>query len=241
MSAVGQHVGVTPTGLTVLQKERIEVRLRHGLQSTGVPGAVLGIAIGDESWTTCSGKLSVKEAAPVNSETRFMLGSVQKVLTAAMVMQLVDEGELALDTTLSSAFPGVEAVDGRFLSVTVRQLLNHSSGIDGDLMVDFDGPDRLANYVFAAASQRLLHEPGRMFSYSNAGYAVLGAILENRLGTPFGAAAAEMFAACTEGTIQFGTVRPADAASGHRRNGDVVEDTNDRLPGTLEPAEARPM
>lgn len=232
-------MSVRDARLTDDQKARIAGRLRQTVESSGVPGAALGIACGGDTWSTCAGVLTVGRAESVTPETRFMLGSVQKVVTAAMVLRLARSGDLDLDGSLADEFAQLEAVDPRLLEVTTRQLLNHSSGIDGDLMADFErGPDHLRDYLTAVSSVPLLHDPGRIFSYCNAGYALLGAILEDRLGVPFNAGAEKWFSDLGR-AVTISRAAPPNAAAGHTRVGGRAEVTDNRLPSTLEAAGAQ--
>ena len=80
---------------------------------------------------------AVRVQVPVTTASVFQVGSITKLWTATMIMQLVDEGLLSLDTTVSEVLPGARLgaadVGGQ---VTVRHLLTHTSGIDGDVFTD---------------------------------------------------------------------------------------------------------
>ena len=97
-----------------------------------------------------------------------------------MIMQLVDEGLLSLDTTVAEALPGarlgVADVGGE---VTVRHLLTHTSGIDGDIFTDTGrGDDCVERYVGLLAEAPSVFAPGAAYSYCNSGYVLLGRIIE---------------------------------------------------------------
>jgi CubicO group peptidase (beta-lactamase class C family) len=83
----------------------------------------------------------------------FQVGSITKIWTATMIMQLVDEGLLSLDTTVSEVLPGARLgtadVGGQ---VTVRHLLTHTSGIDGDVFTDTGRGDYCVERFSTAAS-----------------------------------------------------------------------------------------
>jgi CubicO group peptidase (beta-lactamase class C family) len=109
----------------------------------------------------------------------FQIGSVTKVLTATLVMGLVAEGLVELDAPVGRYLPG-------FREVTVRQLLCHTAGFEGDVFTDTGkGDDCLERYVELLADVPQIFEPGEMFSYNNAGYCVLGRIVEVVRGEPF--------------------------------------------------------
>jgi CubicO group peptidase (beta-lactamase class C family) len=99
-------------------------------------------------------------------------GSTTKVLTATAVMQCVDDGLVDLDTPANRF---VAHLDPR---ITIQHLLTHSSGLDaGDVFVDTgDGADAIERYVELLADVPQLFEPGRTFSYNNAGVVIAGHI-----------------------------------------------------------------
>lgn len=74
---------------------------------------------------------------PVTTDTVFQIGSISKVFTATLVMQLVDEGLLSLDTPIAKYLPEFHVADDKTRrAVTARHFLSHSSGIDGDFFPD---------------------------------------------------------------------------------------------------------
>ena len=109
----------------------------------------------------------------VRSDTRFLFGSFTKVLTAAMVCQLVDEGRLALDDDIAQHVPYPTLA-----GITVRQLLCHSSGLP-DM---FEQGDDAHALISRLASLERLAAPGEVFSYTNAGYVLLGRLIEELTG-----------------------------------------------------------
>jgi D-alanyl-D-alanine carboxypeptidase len=117
-----------------------------------------------------------------DSATAFNVGSINKVFTATAIRQLAAEGKLHLDSTISAYWPDYpnRSVARR---VTLRQLLAHSSGIGGDIFTPPAGRTRQAlrhnrDFVQLFASRPLDFEPGTKQQYSNAGYVVLGVIIE---------------------------------------------------------------
>ena len=123
--------------------------LPEATRAAGVPGAVLGVwADGRETVHAC-GVLSTRTGVEVTPDSVFQIGSITKTWTATMVAQLVDEGRLSYDATVADVLPGVRlGVDDRSDRVTVRHLLTHTSGIDGDIFVDTGrGDDCVERYV----------------------------------------------------------------------------------------------
>jgi D-alanyl-D-alanine carboxypeptidase len=134
------------------------------------------------------GRADREAGTPVTAETRFRLGSMNKMFTAIATLQLVEAGKIALDDPLGkhlSDYPNKDVAR----KVTVRHLLTHSGGT-GDIF----GPEferhRLAlrehgDYVKLYGSRGLLHEPGTEFRYSNYGFVLLGAIIERVTGSSY--------------------------------------------------------
>ena len=120
--------------------------------------------------------------APVRPDTMFALASCSKPITAMAVMKLVDEGKLTLRTP-AFAFLGLRASsDPRIERITVENLLNHSSGLPHDVAARTDDP---MNTARAASRATLLFAPGSQQAYSNAGFNVLGAIVEKASGESY--------------------------------------------------------
>lgn len=120
---------------------------------------------------------------PNDLQTKFEIGSMTKQFTALLVLQFVNEGKISLDGHISDYLPYYRKDTG--MRVSVRELLDHTSGIPDFLRVlgFLDGPASRIRYSpreFAEkyCSGDLLFEPGTKFEYSNSGYFLLGAILE---------------------------------------------------------------
>jgi len=126
---------------------------------------------------------------PNTPETRFRLGSITKQFTAALILQLVEQGKLKLDGKLSDYLPDYRKDIGE--KVTIHQLLNHTSGIPSytGLPGFFNdvsrNPYTVSDFVKRYASNNLEFEPGSKFSYNNSGYFLLGAIVEKVTGQPY--------------------------------------------------------
>jgi CubicO group peptidase (beta-lactamase class C family) len=115
-------------------RQQLQTRLDELCAEYKVPGASLGIILGDESLEVPSGVVNLNTGVETTSDTLFQIGSITKVYTATMVMQLVDEGKVALDEPVSKYLPELSLEDAEAAkTITVRQLLTHTSGIDGDL------------------------------------------------------------------------------------------------------------
>lgn len=121
-------------------------------------------------------------------DTRFRVGSLSKQFTAALVMRLVDEGRLDLDARLADVLAWYRKDTGE--EVTIRQLLNHTSGIDRSGVMKLIGEHGrtgmpLREEVTTYCSGDLEWEPGTRFGYNNGAYLILGAVIEEVYGAPY--------------------------------------------------------
>ena len=146
----------------------------------GVPGANLAILEDGKVSDTAYGVLNIRTKVEATPDSLFQIGSITKVWTATLIMQLVDEGLLDLDEPVVKYLPEFKVADPEVTkTVTIRHLLTHSSGIDGDFFHDTGrGDDCVEKYVAACADLKQNHPLGVTMSYCNSGYIVLGRIVE---------------------------------------------------------------
>lgn len=142
------------------------------------------------SYTAGVADLSTKK--PVKSDYRFRIGSVTKTFTATTVLQLVGENRVQLDDSIEKWLPGLiqgNGYDGN--QITIRQLLNHTSGIaeylkskDADIMNSKKTytAEEIVKIGLALPSD---FSPGKGWSYSNTGYVILGMLIEKITGNSY--------------------------------------------------------
>ena len=145
-----------------------------------MPGAALGVLVGDEVHSLATGVVNTSTAVETTADSVFQLGSLTKPYTATLLARLVQDGLLTLDTRVRELVPEFRvATPGAADRITLRQLLSHTSGLDGDFYRDTGrGDDALARYVTECAELDLVHPVGAAMSYSNVGYAVAGRVVE---------------------------------------------------------------
>lgn len=155
-------------------------RLRELIEQTGVPGAVLGIWADGEETVAAGGVLNVATGVETTPDSLFQIGSITKIWTTSVLMQLIEENRLFIITTMADVLPDtrIGAMDiGREL--TVAHLLSHTSGIDGDIFSDTGrGDDCLRRYVDDLAQAVSAFPVGAGYSYCNAGFVLAGRIVE---------------------------------------------------------------
>lgn len=129
------------------------------------------------------------EAAPVDISTQFNIGSISKVFTATAVMQLVEAGKVDLDKPVVNYIPDFVMQDSRYKDITVRMLLNHSSGLPGtDYTNGFatkKDPDFLAMFMNYLANSNLKDDPGMVSVYCNDGFTLAEVLIERVSGQSY--------------------------------------------------------
>lgn len=160
----------------------------------GIPGAAVGVWADGREHYACHGVTSLDNPLPVDSDTLFQLGSVTKTYTATALMRLVEQGRVELDAPVRRYVPELELADeAAAAQITVLNLLNHTSGLSWNLIVDTgDGEDALADFVAKLVELPMIAQPGERSSYSQAGFILLGRVIEKVTGLTYEKAIAEL-------------------------------------------------
>ena len=146
-----------------------------------IPGVSLAVWYDNELYTAATGVLNIDTGVEATPDSIFQIGSITKVFTACLVMQLVDEGRVELDSPVKQYLRDFQVADAVAThTITVRQLLNHTSGITGDFFPNDQkaSGNPIARYVDRCNLLPQIHMPGEQISYSNAGYAIAGRLVE---------------------------------------------------------------
>ena len=170
--------------------EQIETLEKHALKlmrSHDVPGLSIGLLIDGVEHYLSLGVTSIIHPLAVTPETIFQLASISKTFTATMAMKLIEEGQLELDAPIRDYLPEFQVQDHTAsATATIRHLLTHTGGWFGDFFLDTgDDTNALERYVTAMADLPQLVPVGSFVSYSNAGFSLLGRVLEVVSGQPF--------------------------------------------------------
>src|SRR5215216_2992400 len=127
---------MTSTSPAILQSE-LDETVRAAMERWAVPGLALGVLRDGEVAAWGYGVASLETGCPVTAGTLFQVGSISKVFTTTLVMQLVDEGLLELDAPVRRYVPDLRLADeAATAGVTLRQLLTHMAGFYGDRFDD---------------------------------------------------------------------------------------------------------
>ncbi|MCA9488345.1 MAG: beta-lactamase family protein [Myxococcales bacterium] len=209
--------------------EALEEGLADAYAEQGMPGAALAVAFpgSRQRWVGTVGVADLDSGAPWELDTPYPIGSVTKTFTAAIVMQLVEEGTLELDDPIER---WVETPWGG-RGITLRNLMQHTSGIVSyNYVGDFDTsarytPQQLVDWA-ADHGPDLLFEPGTHWDYSNTNYVLLGMTIEAATQRTYEAELDErLLAPLHLDATRLATTNPDDLVRGYV--GDPLEDDTD--------------
>ena len=143
-------------------------------------GSVSIFKEGKEIYTRSTGYANLKDSIPATKETKYHIGSISKTFTAAMIMKLIENGKLSLETKLYEFFPGINNAK----KITIKHLLQHRSGI-----YNYTNSKDFENYFNKNTSRKKFLEtikklgsvfkPDEKFEYSNSNYVLLSWIIED--------------------------------------------------------------
>lgn len=184
-AATGAGAGAPPSDAEIISK--VDAIVAEHLKKPGSAGVSVGVARkGQVIVAKGYGLADVELDVPANKDTMFRIGSVTKQFTAAAIMRFVEQGKISLDDDLSKYLPDFP-LQGN--AVTIRHLLNHTSGIPSYTELD---------EWFKLIPQELTHDemlalvkdkpfdfkPGEKYKYNNTAYYMLGMIIEKISGKP---------------------------------------------------------
>ena len=187
--------GGSPT-VAVGLATRLQSSLEKFAKANRLPGTSVTITWADgRTWTGTTGLADVRAARPVTPDTVFAIASMSKTFTSALILGMVDEGRLSLDSKVATILPtvrlgtpGVPIPAG----VTVRMLLDHTSGLADFFFAKGIDKALLAGRgvtwtpaMSLAYVGKPLGKPGRSWHYSNTNYVLLGLVAEKIGGAPF--------------------------------------------------------
>jgi len=149
-----------------------------------VPGVSVGVLVDGQEFFT---------SVEVDERTLFHIASATKSFTATALMRLAAEGRVDLEATVRTYVPELKLADeGHAARITVRHLLDHTGGLEWNLIDPDDGDGSLAAFVAKLAALPLIAEPGVRASYSQAGFNLLGRVIEKVTGRPYEQAVADL-------------------------------------------------
>ncbi|SDK99124.1 CubicO group peptidase, beta-lactamase class C family [Nonomuraea maritima] len=160
--------------------------LRQAVEATGLPGLSV-VVTHDGEIVHAAGYGHDSDGKPVTADTPMRVASVSKSFTAMAVMTLVERGKIDLDQPVAKQLPGFTMADPRAARITVRQLLNQTSGLS-DRTVDIPATEdasSLADLTARLAGSRLAADPGTHWEYCNVNYDLAARLVEVASGRSF--------------------------------------------------------
>jgi CubicO group peptidase (beta-lactamase class C family) len=190
MLVLGGGVAQAAESLTAEGEQRVVDYVTTEMESLGVPGVAVVVVQGAEVVFSQGFGVTRSGGQEITASTPFHLASVSKSLTALAVMQVIESGALSLEDSLAQLLPSLVPEGSDAGLVTVADLLGHTSGwTERDGLVNRVDPDLSAQAlelnVVRILSTPLSHPIGE-FEYSNANYDVLGYVIEQVSGEPYG-------------------------------------------------------
>ena len=168
----------------------LEPKIKEEIQQGRVPGFAIGVVRnGKLIFAKGFGVAKLGVNTPITSKSLFHMASVTKTFVATAVMQLVEKGKIDLDAPLIRYLPYFRLNDERYRTITIRQMLSHTSGIPDTVNYNWDKPEydagALERFVRSIADQKLVFAPGEKFAYSNTAYEILGDVIAKVSGESF--------------------------------------------------------
>ncbi|GAU70298.1 D-stereospecific peptide hydrolase precursor [Streptomyces sp. NBRC 110611] len=193
MATVVALAGTAPAQAASAGDHAATQKALNSFQAQTGPGAAVYAGDRTGSWHLGAGTGTVNTHQPIQPTQHFRAGSQTKTFTAAVVLQLAEEQKVSLDAPIGRYLPGV--VDGNGYDgnkITVRQLLQHTSGIPTNRRPQAkpgpDGSYTLAEVVRDGLRLAPASAPGAAWHYSNTNFEILGMLIERITGMPVGEA-----------------------------------------------------
>ena len=160
--------------------KKVAQKIVSEMKRLQVPGVAIGIWHAGKEYSEGFGVTNVEHPLPVTPDTLFQTGSISKTFTGTLMMQLVEQGKVDLDTPVQKYIKDFKLRDkDAAKKVTIRQLLTHMGGWVGDYFNDFgNGEDALAKMVKDIAKLPQVQPLGTIWSYNNTGFNIASRVIE---------------------------------------------------------------
>jgi len=188
-TAAAESASLTPAPLPPLDLQKIRDTL-SGLPNEQATAALVYVGTPTDSWLGASGVSDIRSGQPARADGRFRIGSITKVFTATVVLQLAAEHKMDLEQPVQRYLPDLFPSD--FPPVTVGQLLNHTSGLPSPVLPEEVTEEDLQEMnwtpeqvVRLAFDNKMEFEPGTRQHYVNINYFLAGLLIERITGNPY--------------------------------------------------------
>ncbi len=182
LPAIAQEVAKEPDYTLAIRK--LEIAVKSEVEQKQLPAFSMSLVDGQRIiWAQGFGFQDADKKMPASAETIYRVGSVSKLFTDIAVMQMIEKGQLDLESPIETYLPTFKPKNPYAVSITLRQLMSHRSGLVRESPVGnyFDPDERtLAETVQSLNATSLIYEPETRTKYSNAAVAVVGSVLESQ-------------------------------------------------------------
>ena len=174
-------------GSTRMDQPTLDAMVAELVERHRLPGMTVGLLDGQQITLSAAGVRNAFTDDQATADTLFQIGSLTKMYTATLIMQLVYEGGVSLDDPITRHLPELHLLGDPDLSaITIRSLVTHTSGIEGDSFFDTGrGDDAVERIIPRLEAIGLIHAPGDQWSYCNTGFVLAGRIVEKVTGLPW--------------------------------------------------------
>lgn len=150
-------------------------------------GMAAGVIHDDTTEIAVTGPANITTGFPITEDALFLIGSISKIYTATLVMRLCEKGILDLDTPVVTWVPELRlASESAREAITLRHLLSHSAGFEGDRFIDYGrGDDALEKAIAEFGTLTQWFAPGSFYSYCNTGFYLTGHVIQRVTGKTF--------------------------------------------------------
>ena len=164
--------------------------LEKMMDAYDLPGLSIGVVQeGEIVYAKAFGSQNIKTLEPVTIRSLFHMASISKPFVATAVMQLVEQGKLGLEDPVIRHIPYFHLEGGPYDSITIRQMLNHISGLPDVQDYEWENPvydeGALEQYVRSISGEKMIAPPEKKFAYSNMAFECLGDVISKASGKTF--------------------------------------------------------
>jgi len=161
------------------QSDNIDKYIKSKMQEKSIPGLQLAIVKNNKIIKTGAyGIANIEDSIRVDSETTFAINSMTKAFTGVAVMQLVEEGKIALEDPISNY---IDSLPDNWKSITIKQMLTHTSGLPN--MMDYNA--KIIASWEEVQKLPMVFEPNSNFQYNQTNYVIIGKIINKISGSTF--------------------------------------------------------
>ena len=158
----------------------IKSLIQNEVEQNHFSGNILIADQGTAIYQASFGNTTLDKQIPIQTDTRFSVASITKMMTAILTLQLVEEGQLSLEDNLSSLLPEFEIPKAK--KISIHHLLLHISGLPNEHHLIYRKPVSPVEYVNATLNNKNKGAGFGSFNYNNLDYVLLGLIIEKKTG-----------------------------------------------------------